>query len=85
MEGMNPWGLRLLREESDVLFCMKDQVLKIEKKAIQDLGEVRDLSGLERFRIAYLGKKGLLTSLMKRLGELSPEERPEAGQVGEPS
>ncbi|MBP1740105.1 MAG: Phenylalanyl-tRNA synthetase alpha chain [Deltaproteobacteria bacterium] len=60
---------------------MKDQVLEIEKKAIQDLGKVRDLSDLERFRIAYLGKKGLLTSLMKRLGELSPEERPEAGQV----
>jgi len=60
---------------------MKDQVLEIEKKAIQDLGKVRDLSDLERFRIVYLGKKGLLTSLMKRLGELSPEERPEAGQV----
>jgi phenylalanyl-tRNA synthetase alpha chain len=60
---------------------MKDQVLEIEKKATQDLGKVRDLSDLERFRIAYLGKKGLLTSLMKRLGELSPEERPEAGQV----
>jgi len=60
---------------------MKDQVLEIEKKAIQDLGEVRDLSELERFRIAYLGKKGLLTSLMKRLGDLSPEERPEAGQL----
>ena len=60
---------------------MKDQVLEIEKKAIQDLEKVRDLSDLERFRIAYLGKKGLLTSLMKRLGELSPEERPEAGQV----
>ena len=60
---------------------MKHQVLEIEKKAIRDLGEVRDFSDLERFRIAYLGKKGLLTSLMKRLGELSPEERPEAGQV----
>ncbi len=60
---------------------MRDQVLEIEKKAIQDLGEVRDLSDLERFRIAYLGKKGLLTALMKRLGGLSPEERPEAGQT----
>ena len=60
---------------------MKDQVLEIEKKAIQDLGEVRDPSELERFRIVYLGKKGLLTSLMKRLGDLSPEERPEAGQL----
>ncbi len=60
---------------------MKDQVLEIEKTAIQDLGKVRDLSELERFRITYLGKKGLLTSLMKRLGDLSPEERPEAGQL----
>jgi phenylalanyl-tRNA synthetase alpha chain len=60
---------------------MKDQVLDIEKKALRDLREVKDLSALESFRIAYLGKKGLLTSLMKRLGDLSPEERPEAGQL----
>jgi phenylalanyl-tRNA synthetase alpha chain len=60
---------------------MKDQVLDIEKKALRDLGEAKDLSALESFRIAYLGKKGLLTSLMKRLGDLSPAERPEAGQL----
>jgi phenylalanyl-tRNA synthetase alpha chain len=60
---------------------MKDQVLDIEKKALQDLGEVKDLPGLEIFRVSYLGKKGALTSLMKRLGELSPAERPEAGQM----
>jgi phenylalanyl-tRNA synthetase alpha chain len=60
---------------------MKDQVLDIEKKALRELGEVKDLSELESFRIAYLGKKGLLTSLMKRLGDLSPAERPEAGQL----
>jgi phenylalanyl-tRNA synthetase alpha chain len=60
---------------------MRDQVLDIEKKALHDLGKAKDLPELERFRVAYLGKKGLLTSLMKRLGELSPEERPEAGQL----
>jgi phenylalanyl-tRNA synthetase alpha chain len=60
---------------------MKDQVLDTEKKALHDLGEAEDLPGLEKFRVAYLGKKGLLTSLMKRLGELSPAERPEAGQM----
>jgi phenylalanyl-tRNA synthetase alpha chain len=60
---------------------MKDQVPDIEKKALQDLGQVKDLAGLEKFRIAYLGKKGMLTSLMKGLGELSPAERPEAGQL----
>ena len=60
---------------------MKDQVADIERRAVHELGEVEDLSGLEKFRVAYLGKKGLLTSLMKRLGELSAEERPEAGQI----
>jgi phenylalanyl-tRNA synthetase alpha chain len=60
---------------------MKDQVLNIEKKALRDLREVKDLSGLESFRVAYLGKKGLLTSQMKQLGNLSPAERPEAGQL----
>jgi phenylalanyl-tRNA synthetase alpha chain len=60
---------------------MKDQVLDIEKRALRDLGEAKDLSSLESFRIAYLGKKGLLTSLMKKLGDLSPAERPEAGQL----
>lgn len=42
---------------------------------------MKSLSDLEKFRIAYLGKKGLLTSLLKKLGDLSPEERPEAGQA----
>ncbi|MCU0594895.1 MAG: phenylalanine--tRNA ligase subunit alpha [Desulfobacterota bacterium] len=60
---------------------MKDRVLDIEKKALHDLGEVNNLSDLEKFRVAYLGKKGLLTSLMKTLGELSAEQRPEAGQM----
>jgi phenylalanyl-tRNA synthetase alpha chain len=60
---------------------MKDQVRDIERKALRDLGEVKELSGLESFRVAYLGKKGLLTSQMKQLGNLSPAERPEAGQL----
>jgi phenylalanyl-tRNA synthetase alpha chain len=60
---------------------MKDQVSDIEKKALQELGAIKDLLGLEKFRVAYLGKKGALTALMKRLGELSPAERPDAGQV----
>jgi phenylalanyl-tRNA synthetase alpha chain len=60
---------------------MKDQILDIERKALQDLGEVKDLSGLESFRVTYLGKKGRLTSQMKQLGNLSPAERPEAGQL----
>lgn len=40
-----------------------------------------DLIGLERLRVHYLGKKGVLTGLLKGLKELPHEERPEAGQV----
>ena len=40
-----------------------------------------DLAGLDEVRVRYLGKKGLLTTLLKTLGTLPPEERPAAGQV----
>jgi phenylalanyl-tRNA synthetase alpha chain len=60
---------------------MKEEILALERNALAELETVSDHQGLERFRIAYLGKKGLLTSLMKRVGELSPEERPEAGRL----
>ena len=36
---------------------------------------------LESIRVRYLGKKGLLTGLLKNLGTLPPAERPQAGQA----
>jgi phenylalanyl-tRNA synthetase alpha chain len=60
---------------------MKERLLDIYKQALKDLESIEDLSSLERFRIAYLGKKGLVTSEMKRLGELPPEDRPEIGKI----
>jgi phenylalanyl-tRNA synthetase alpha chain len=36
---------------------------------------------LDDVRVRYLGKKGLLTELLKGLGRLPAEERPAAGQV----
>jgi phenylalanyl-tRNA synthetase alpha chain len=60
---------------------MKAEILQLEEKALRELKTIGDEAALERFRVAYLGKKGLLTSWMKRLGELSPEERPEAGKL----
>ena len=60
---------------------MKERLLELEKKALHELEGVKDLSALEEFRIAYLGKKGLIPSAMKRLGELPVEERPEIGKL----
>jgi phenylalanyl-tRNA synthetase alpha chain len=60
---------------------MKEQLLDIKDQALKELELIKDLSGLERFRIAYLGKKGRVTSEMKRLVELPPEDRPEIGKL----
>jgi phenylalanyl-tRNA synthetase alpha chain len=60
---------------------MKEQVLELEKSAFEELNRIRDFQGLEGFRIRYLGKKGLLTTLMKRFGELPPGDRPEIGKL----
>jgi phenylalanyl-tRNA synthetase alpha chain len=60
---------------------MKEQLLKLEKKALLELKGINDPSGLEKFRITYLGKKGLLTSYMKKLRDLPAGERPEAGKL----
>jgi len=60
---------------------MKEQLLELEARALQEIEAITDLPALEQFRIKYLGKKGALTSFMKRVGGLAPEERPEAGKL----
>lgn len=60
---------------------MKEKLRELEKRALQELEEASDPTELEKFRTTYLGKKGLLTSMMRNLGELPPEERPEVGRL----
>jgi phenylalanyl-tRNA synthetase alpha chain len=40
-----------------------------------------DARGVEEVRVRFLGRKGRLQGLMKRLGELSKDDRPKAGQA----
>ncbi len=40
-----------------------------------------DLAALDRVRVAFLGKKGVVTELMKKMAELTPAERPAYGQT----
>lgn len=52
-------------------------ILESGKAAIK---AVVDLKSLESVRVAYLGKTGHITQLLKTLGSLSAEERPKFGQ-----
>ncbi len=60
---------------------MKEKLLEMEKRALQEIEAVTDLSGLEKFRVSYLGKKGLMPAMMKALRDLSAEERGEVGRL----
>jgi len=58
----------------------KEKLRDLELRALEALSLIKDENSLEQFRIAYLGKKGEVTELMKELKDLSPEERPEFGK-----
>ncbi len=53
----------------------------LEREIGDLLREMDSPEALEKFRIDYLGKKGKVTLLTKRLGALPREARPEAGQA----
>ena len=60
---------------------MKDQLDTIQKEFETRIASVSGLDRLDELKVAYLGKKGALTALLKGMGQLSPEERPAAGQL----
>ena len=53
----------------------------IKLAAIAAVGQASTPQELEQLRVEYLGKKGALTGLLKTLGGLSAEERPQAGAL----
>ncbi len=60
---------------------MNEKITAILNLAIESLNEATEISKIEEIRVKYLGKKGELTSVLKQLGSLSPEERPVVGQL----
>ena len=60
---------------------MKDKLLELKTRALKELESVSERSDIEELRQHYLGRKGLLTLLLKRLAELPKEERPAIGRL----
>ncbi len=69
---------------------MKDEVREICDRAFEELSYLKSLENrkdqknqknLQDLRVKYLGKKGLLTVLLKSLGKLPREDRPAAGKI----
>jgi len=60
---------------------MKQKLETLLQDALAELAHVCTEESLHELRVKYLGKKGLVTSVMKGLGALPPEERPAIGQM----
>ncbi|MBU0500977.1 MAG: phenylalanine--tRNA ligase subunit alpha [Gammaproteobacteria bacterium] len=52
-----------------------------QTEAILEVAAANELAQLDGVRVRFLGKQGLLTALLKQLGQLPKEERPQAGQL----
>ena len=61
---------------------MLDQLDQLEKEALQALETTQDEEALDQWFRTFLGRKTALTTLLRSVGELSPEERPAAGKRG---
>ena len=54
---------------------------ELRDRGIAAVAATDDLAALDGVRVEFLGKKGSLTSILRGLGALSPEERPAVGKV----
>ena len=60
---------------------MKEQLEKIKAEALAKIESSDALEKLNDIRVAYLGKKGELTSVLKSMKNVAPEDRPKVGQM----
>lgn len=60
---------------------MEKQLREIEHDALNRINKAPDETTLEELRIKFLGRRGLLTSILKSLGDLPKEERPVIGKL----
>jgi len=61
---------------------MREELKKLETEALKEIeASSNDREALEAIRVKYLGRKGALTDIFKKIGTVSPSEKPEIGRL----
>lgn len=60
---------------------MENELQRLKAEAEEALQAISEKEHLEEFRVKFLGRKGLFSSMMKQLGQVSKEDRPRLGQL----
>ncbi|WP_010303700.1 phenylalanine--tRNA ligase subunit alpha [Kurthia senegalensis] len=60
---------------------MQEQLAQLKAEVLEKIAASETLKQLNDVRVAYLGKKGPITDLLKGMGKLPQEERPKMGAL----
>ena len=60
---------------------MKEKLQSIMKEALTQINSADKLDQLNDIKVSFLGKKGELTSVLKSMKDVAPEDRPMVGQL----
>ena len=66
-------------ERSMEAIRMKERLEAIRERALAQINETDSLDKLNDIRVAFLGKKGELTEVLKGMKDVAPEDRPKVG------
>ena len=59
---------------------MQEKLARIKEEALAKLNAAGTMDALNEIRLAYLGKKGELTEVLKGMRDVAPEDRPKVGE-----
>jgi phenylalanyl-tRNA synthetase alpha chain len=60
---------------------LKDELLRISKETEEKIPNIPSIEEIEALRVNVLGRKGALTTILRALGSMTPEERAEIGKL----
>ncbi|MGI6017851.1 MAG: phenylalanine--tRNA ligase subunit alpha [Marvinbryantia sp.] len=60
---------------------MKEKLQAIKEEAMKQIQQSDSLEKLNEVRVAFLGKKGELTAVLKGMKDVAPQDRPAVGQM----
>lgn len=60
---------------------MKEKLAEIKKAFTEKISEASTQASVDNLRVEFLGKKGVITGVLRGMGSLDSEERPVVGQM----
>ena len=60
---------------------MQERLKELEGAALSEIASAGNAEALEAARIKYLGRKGLIPDILRKMDEVPPEEKPAVGRL----